>query len=471
MINQKFNRKIEAIFSIIVLIILIMNNTSNLLQNSQGNKLVEKTNACEIEEKNEMLILLNKTIGDGTEYLTGKSIVKSTAGKYAVSGWTNSSGAGDMDVFVIGLDSNGNQEWNRTIGDVEEDKGYQIIVCDSGGYVVVSTFTNDSLALHTFTDIMVTKIADNGDIIWNNFYGGPEQTGGSYSGDLGRSIVQCSNGDFVIGGVTVTTAGNCDYWMFRISSSGIKIWDRTYHNWDIDRCYTPHSLLQCNDGGFAIVGYTYNSTQSNDVWLIRTNSFGIPLWNKTFGDSGGYQRPEGLFEISGGGFIIIANTHSFGAGGSDAWVIRTDLMGNQIWNATFGGTLEDSGYSIMEMPNGEITFVGSTHSFDQGNGDAWIVRMNENGTLLWNFTIGDPYGNSAGSFVYDGSETYTVLGSTIGIGDQFGKMWILRLKLNTTIITLTPTNTTTVESDINLPSIIIGSLFAIAITKIRRKRR
>ena len=114
MIVQKFIRKTNAIFSIIVLVMLITTSTSNWIQYSIGVKLVENTNACETVENNEMLVLWNKTIGDGTEYLTGKSIVKSAAGKYAISGWTNSSGAGDMDVFVIGLDSNGLRRYLRT---------------------------------------------------------------------------------------------------------------------------------------------------------------------------------------------------------------------------------------------------------------------------------------------------------------------------------------------------------------------
>ncbi|MHA1156676.1 MAG: hypothetical protein ACTSQK_11270 [Candidatus Heimdallarchaeota archaeon] len=469
MTTQSSHPKLVNIFVlgliIATLIYLPVNNSVK-----QQNKIVSNVSGNETIEEIEMLVLWNKTFG-GEYNDNGESIIKSDAGKYVISGWTNSSG--DLDIFLIGLNSDGEQEWNQTIGDAEEDKGFQIITCDSGGYAIASTFTNIT-APYNDTDFMVSRIANDGTIIWNKCFVGPEQTGGTYTGDLGRSIVQCSNGDFVLGGVTYTTSGKSDIWMLRITSNGIKLWDRVYHNWDIDRCFSPHSIVQCNDGGFAVLGYTYNSTDSNDVWLIRTNSNGLPLWNRTYGDATGYQRPESLIECSNEGFAIIANTQSFGAGNADAWVIRTDLFGNQIWNQTYGEIELDQGHQIVEMPDNELTFVGSTHNFDQaGQGDAWIVRIDENGTQLWNYTIGDAYGNSAGSFVYDGSETFTVLGSTHIFGETFSKIWLFRVELNTTIITITPTTpSTSSEAKINYPFFAISSLITIiTMILIRKKRR
>ncbi len=144
-------------------------------------------------------------------------------------------------------------------------------------------------ALFPNSDFLVIKMLNNGTLMWNRTYSGPEQTSTSMVGDLGRSIVECSNGDLALAGVTVTNTGHSDVWLFRVSPLGIKKWERTYHNLDIDRCYTPHSLIECSNGDFAIACYTYNSTKSNDVWLIRTDQFGNPKWNKTFG-SDGYER-------------------------------------------------------------------------------------------------------------------------------------------------------------------------------------
>ena len=288
-------------------------------------------------------------------------------------------------------------------------------------------------------------------------------------GDLGRSIVECPNGDLVLAGTTITDAGGCDVWLFRLSSIGNRIWDRTFDNRDIDRCYNPHSLVRCSDGGFAIACYTYNASTSSDVWIIRTDSFGIHLWNKTFGDDSGYQRPEGLVECADGGFGIIANTHSFGAGGADAWLIRTDALGNQLWNQTYGGTEEDSGGAILAMTDGGFTIGGGTHSFDLGNGDAWLVRTDENGTLLWNHTVGDIYGNSISSIVFEGSNTYTAAGGTIRAGDVFGDIWVFKARV---IILPPPTTTTTPTNVSTLPGYLATfSVLIIYVVLLQCKKR
>lgn len=374
-----------------------------------------------------------------------QSIIKHPVNGYVIAGWTNSSGAGDLDIFVMRIANDGSHIWNKTIGNVEEDKGYQIINCAAGGYAVASTFYNTT-ALHNNTDFLVTRLADDGTTIWSKTYSGPNQTDTSMKGDLGRSIVECPNGDFVLAGSSLSTTTNCDVWMFRITSSGVKLWDSMFDNKDIDRCYNPYSLVRCSDGGFALACYTYNSSTSNDVWLIKTDIFGVHQWNKTFGDDSGYQRPEGLVECSDGGFAIIANTHSFGAGGADAWVIRTDAFGNQLWNQTYGGTEEDGGGYIMEMADGGFTIGGGTHSYDVGNGDAWILRTDENGTLLWNHTIGDPYGNGMTSLVYDGSNTYTCAGGTLRFGEAFSDIWVFKCHIVIIPPTTTPTTPTSVGS-------------------------
>jgi hypothetical protein len=375
----------------------------------------------------EVSILWNKTYG-GDYIDTAQSIVRSSLGGYIVSGWTNSSGAGDLDILILRLAEDGTHIWNRTFGGIAEDKGFEIIEYSTGGYVIAATITNTS-TFQNNNDFSVIRIAENGNLIWQKNYSGPEQTDVSLKSDLGRSIVECSNGDLALAGVTGTAAGASDTWFFRIGANGVKKWGHTYDHWYNERCYTPHSLVLCNDNGFAIACYTYNVTLSNDVWLIRTDSFGIPLWNKTYGVISGYERPEALIECSDGGFGIMANTQSFGAGGTDGWFVRTDSLGNQFWNKTFGGSEEDSCTQAIEMSDGGFTLIGSTHSFDIGNGDAWVIRIEEDGDLIWNVTIGDPYGNAISSFVYLGNNTYVATGATHYIGTIFQDLWVVKFQI------------------------------------------
>lgn len=378
-------------------------------------------------KKSEVNMIWNKTYGGDYVDVT-QSITNSSLGGYIISGWTNSSGRGDLDIWILRISEDGTHIWNRTFGDVEEDKGFEIIECNSGGFAIAATFTNTS-TFHDNSDFSVIRIADNGNLIWHKNYSGPEQTDVSLKSDLGRSIIECPNGDFVLAGVTGTAIGDSDAWLFRIGPNGHKLWDRTYDHWDNERCYTPHSLVRCSDGGFAIACYTYNASLSNDIWLIRTNSFGIQLWNKTYGVNSGYERPESLILCEDGGFGIMANTQSFGAGSTDAWFIRTDAFGNQLWNKTYGGSEEDSCTKAIEMSDGGFTLMGSTHSFDIGNGDAWIIRIESAGNLIWNHTIGDPYGNGISAFLYLGNNTYIATGTTHHLGMQYQDAWIIKFQV------------------------------------------
>ena len=95
----------------------------------------------------------------------------------------------------------------------------------------------------------------------------------------------------------------------------------------------------------------------------------------------------------------------------------------------------------MEMFDEGFTFVGGTHSFDIGNGDAWIVRTDEIGNIVWNHTVGDPYGNSAQACVYEGNSTYTVAGGTIKVGEPFSDIWVFKVYINEIAPSTTPSDT------------------------------
>jgi len=103
---------------------------------------------------------------------------------------------------------------------------------------------------------------------------------------------------------------------------------------------------------------------------------------------------------------------------------------------------KDGGGQIVEMPDYGFTFVGGTHSFDLGQGDIWLVRTDIDGNIVWNHTLGDPYGNSGGSLDYEGNNTYIIAGGTVYLGEPFGDIWILKVYINEVTPSGTPTDTT-----------------------------
>jgi hypothetical protein len=172
-----------------------------------------------------------------------------------------------------------------------------------------------------------------------------------------------------------------------------------------------NSVQQTSDGGYIIAGCTNSfGAGNNDVYLIKTDFNGDSLWTKTFG---GTFSDEGnsVQQTSDGGYIIAGFTQSFSMGSSDAYLIKTNPIGNVMWTKTFGGTGEDKGYSVQQTTDGGYIILGTSNSFN-GSNDLYLIRTNSNGDSLWTKTFGGT-GNDEGISVQQTTDGgYIMLGTT-----------------------------------------------------------
>ncbi len=205
-------------------------------------------------------------------------------------------------------------------------------------------------------------------------------------------------------------------YLLKIGPTGSEQWIRTFgRTLSDDRV---KSVLQTSDGGYLIAGSTSTCMDNcSDVWLIKVNPQGQEQWNLTLGGTGD-EEVEFVQQTADGGYILIGNTNSYGAGSFDIWFVKVNSNGNMQWNNTFGGIGQDKAYSISQVPGGYV-IAGGTESYGAGDSDFWLVKTDTNGEEEWNNTYGGNYCDGADSIQQTRDGGYIIAGITqeFGPGD------------------------------------------------------
>ncbi|MEO0049813.1 MAG: hypothetical protein ABIK42_01550, partial [candidate division WOR-3 bacterium] len=181
------------------------------------------------------------------------------------------------------------------------------------------------------------------------------------------------------GGYIIAGGTEYDVYLIKTDANGNLLWERTFGGENDDwGC----SVQQTSDGGYIIAGFTMSFGAGDwDVYLIKTDGNGNLLWERTFGgenDDRGYS----VQQTSDEGYIIAGYTWSFGAGRADVYLIKTDDNGNPLWQKTFGGSSWDDGFSIQQTLDGGFIIAGSTGSFGAGNCDVYLIKTDSEGNTV-----------------------------------------------------------------------------------------
>lgn len=253
--------------------------------------------------------------------------------------------------------------WVNSFDASENDVGNCVIETHDGGFMVLGY--NETFQVGQ--SVFLAKINPNGIIVWNKTYG----QNGYYSGN---HIIETTTG------YVLTGYSNNSLFLMTVNEQGEIIWEQSFDG------KVGKSVRETPNGCLAVLG-----DRGDDVLLLKTDMDGVVLWSKTYAEKE-ENSGECLQVTQEGGFIIGGKTRDISSTNThwDFYIIKTDEQGNTIWSKTLGGSQGDLLNSIIEAQDKSILAVGYRVAVNTGGSaggaDLWVVKMSEDGDILWSKT-------------------------------------------------------------------------------------
>jgi hypothetical protein len=395
----KTTSKMVLVLFIVSAISLSLGSLANRQSASTADEVLDETGSLNQPPYQAAAIQSSGLGYGGTVEDLAYSVIQTDDEGYALAGYTNSYGAGGYDFYLVKIDPNCNMQWNKTYGGTSYETAYSVVQTADGGYALAGGTPSYGAGS---ADFWLVKTDSAGNAQWNKTYGGADS-------DLAHSMVQTGDGGYALAGYTRSFgAGSYDFWLVKTDSNGNMEWNKTYGGAGDDFAW---SMVQTGDGGYAIVGETISyGAGSWDFWLIKTDPTGNAQWNKTYGGTSA-EYARSVVQTGDGGYAITGWTGSISAG-YDCWLVKTDSAGSAQWNKTYGGTSEDYAYSVVQTDDGRYAIAGETQSYGAGSADFWLVETDSNGNAQWNQTYGGTNSEGAYSMVQTRDGGYAMAGYT-----------------------------------------------------------
>lgn len=323
----------------------------------------------------------------------GNAVQQTSDGGYIIFGrqgiWF-----GQSKVLLIKIDSVGNEQWHKLIGNPYDNYAYCGQQTLDGGYILAG-----NTSLPGFSDqVYLIKTDANGDTTWTKNYGGTAQ-------EFGWSVQQTLDGGYIIAGDTPNYP-----WLIKTDMNGDTLWTKNYSLNGYAGCVV-YSLEQTIDSGYVLCGAAVNTSGTfNDALIIKTDGNGDTLWTKTIGWNSTGEIGQSIKQTSDTGYIVVGTT---GMNDLQFLCIKTYNNGDTMWTKKWGGISGDGLYSAIQTSDGGYALFGATASFGVGGVDLILIKMDNNGDTLWTKLFGDASNQYSG---YDRSLKQTSDGGYVLVG-------------------------------------------------------
>lgn len=342
-------------------------------------------------------------------------LVPTKDGGVAVAAYTWSGGGGKADAWLLGMNADGNTILNKILGGKKSDEIVRVAAMPDGRLLAAGYTRSES--------------SKGGRAWWVQLDGKGKKVAEWLDAEGQDSSLQ--DFAFLPDGGWVTTGsrwgGLKDKWLLwvsRFDSQGKQLWAKSYGGKEFDH---GGGVVALADGSFAVLGSTQSKgAGSNDLWLLKLDADGNKVWDRTFGGPKA-DLGQSLHAVADGGLIVIGHTGSKGAGEADGWIMKLAADGALVWEKTIGTPDYEWLMDGAVLKDGSIIAVGSTRPQKGGEKSAFIVRLDKDGTVLWQQRIG-----GKGSAVFNAvallADGRLTIGGSIAKDGKGNEAWLFTMR-------------------------------------------
>jgi hypothetical protein len=324
--------------------------------------------------------------GKGMDEAT--AVLKTKDNNYVIIGRSSSYGAGDMNMNMIKVDASGNVVWNKNYGAEESENAYGIIETAKGG-LFIAGYSDSYGAGPDLKNLWVVHTDEKGNKVWEKTFGKNENI------EEAASLVETDDNNILVVGTSMAIAtAQSNAVLLKIGQDGKEIWRKEYGGAKSDHA---SKVIKVEDG-FIVVGHTESMGKGKwDIWLFKVDKEGNMMWQKSFG--GGDNEMGNSVAVDKSGNLFIAGfTYTFAEGSLDAWLIKADSKGNQIWAKNVGDLSTDEFFDVIVNDDGTAVAVGYTdiykgdpetgENISPESNDVLVVKFDAAGKIVWKKNFG-----------------------------------------------------------------------------------
>ncbi|HXC04301.1 MAG TPA: hypothetical protein VNZ86_06075, partial [Bacteroidia bacterium] len=332
---------------------------------------------------------------------------------FITAGYTASFGAGHNDIYLTKSDSAGTVSWARTLGGSLDDFAFDIQPTTDGGYILTGYSKSWGAGK---LDAFLIKTDAAGDTLWTKTYGGPGD-------DFGNRVQQTSDGGFIVAGYTLsyrTVSDSGSAFLLRTDATGNLLWSRAFGG--SAGITDAYDIKQTPDKGFVITGYTNDFGEKNgDAYLCKTDSMGQIQFLKTYGGSSVDWGSRIL--LLPGGYLIGASIGTDSTRDIDPWLIWTNLNGDTLSTRTYGGLNYDYLQAVLQTSDGGYVLSGYESSFGFGQADGFLIKTNAAGDTLFTRLYGSAVDDELNTLSICSDKGYLLAGISSGTSTTNNSNW------------------------------------------------